>query len=123
MSERIESAPTDREIFVWNAMYGWYRTKSYEIDGHRVWPLYGIFGSEGGVWYPVPTYWMELPPSPTGQVTCNHFGSAEFHDKRDRAERAAASKLRANGAEPAHPDDARPAKPVASNGANEQKGD
>jgi hypothetical protein len=86
----IESAPHDREILVYNAMYGWYRTRSYEVDGKRVWPLYGLMGAEGGVWYSVPSHWMDVPPTPdgaSGPMMREQLGDAEFHDKRIRAER------------------------------------
>ena len=87
-TKTMESAPTDREIFAYNAMYGWYRTKGYKLNGTSMWPLYGLLGAEGGVWYPVPSRWMEVPPTPEGAdgPMANQLDSAEFHDKRYRAE-------------------------------------
>jgi hypothetical protein len=91
----IESAPTDRDIMVYNGMYGWYRTRGYSIDGDQVWPLYGLFGADGGVWYPVPSHWMELPPTPEGcqPAMSSCYGSVDFYDKRYLAERRSAAAI------------------------------
>lgn len=62
----IDTAPLDRDIFVFNGYYGWYRTRAQSLGGLVVWPLYGLSGKRGGVWYPVPSRWMELPPTPEG---------------------------------------------------------
>jgi hypothetical protein len=62
----IETAPRDREILVYNEFYGWYRTRRIDSPRGVLWPLYGCLGRQGGVWYPVPSFWMELPPTPPG---------------------------------------------------------
>lgn len=87
-AQPIESAPQGRDIFVFNAYYGWYRTCGYNRNGSKVWPLYGLMGAEGGVWYPVPSHWMEAPPTPEGAEgpMTSQLDSAEFHDKRAHPE-------------------------------------
>jgi hypothetical protein len=59
----IETAPHDRDALVFNDLYGWYRSRATVINLRVYWPLH----MEGGVWYPVPSHWMELPSVPAGR--------------------------------------------------------
>ena len=63
----IKTAPLDRDVLVFNDMYGWYRSRATVINGQTHWPLFGLLGRVGGVWYPVPSRWMNLPPTPEGR--------------------------------------------------------
>lgn len=84
----IDTAPTDREILVFNDLYGWYRSRRVEWNGKPLYPLYGLLGREGGVWFPVPSYWTDLPPTPDGRINrhARITSEAEYDLKRSRNE-------------------------------------
>jgi hypothetical protein len=88
----IDSAPTDREILVFNDLYGWYRSRRVPYKDGFVYPLYGLSGRQGGVWYPVPSYWAELPPTPAGRINrqCGVTTEAEY-DLREKTQNENAS--------------------------------
>lgn len=64
----IDTAPHNQIILVWNAHYGWYMSQYTTIEGRGYFPCYTpnfMFKPPStGVWYPVPTWWMELPGDP-----------------------------------------------------------
>jgi hypothetical protein len=62
-NEGMYSAPRDRKILAFNAFYGWYMTQ-YDLI-RDAWPMYAD-NRKGGVWYPEPSHWMELPDRPEG---------------------------------------------------------
>jgi hypothetical protein len=65
ITKKMDSAPRDRKILVFNLFCGWYITK-YD-DKRRAWPMYAD-NRNGGVWFPVPSHWMELPDSPAENI-------------------------------------------------------
>jgi len=66
----IKTAPFGRDVLVFNDYFGWYRSRATVIGGRVCWPLHGLLGRHGGVWYPVPSRWMELPLVPAGRKWC-----------------------------------------------------
>ena len=68
----IDTAPDDRVVLVWNAYHGWYESKHTLIEGRSYFPCYSpnfMFKPPStGVWYPVPSYWMDMPEQPKEAV-------------------------------------------------------